>query len=80
MFKLLWKKLCGWWVLVKCKLTQIECTVTEAKEKLGMVVANQREEEIKMKVIFIKRCKGKGKREVKKVADGYAHNFLIKKF
>ncbi len=33
-----------------------------------------------MKVIFLKDVKGKGKKgEVKNVADGYAHNFLIKK-
>lgn len=32
-----------------------------------------------MKVIFLKDVKGKGKKgEVKNVADGYAHNFLIK--
>ena len=32
-----------------------------------------------MKVIFIKDVKGKGKKgEIKNVADGYAHNFLIK--
>ena len=32
-----------------------------------------------MKVIFLKDVKGKGKKgEVKDVADGYAHNFLIK--
>lgn len=32
-----------------------------------------------MKVVFIKDCKGQGKKgEVKNVADGYAHNFLIK--
>lgn len=33
-----------------------------------------------MKVIFLKDVKGKGKKgEVKNVADGYAHNFLLKK-
>ncbi|NQD66169.1 50S ribosomal protein L9 [Bacillus haikouensis] len=33
-----------------------------------------------MKVIFLQDVKGKGKKgEVKNVADGYAHNFLIKK-
>lgn len=33
-----------------------------------------------MKVIFLKDVKGQGKKgEVKNVADGYAHNFLIKK-
>lgn len=32
-----------------------------------------------MKVIFLKDVKGKGKKgEVKNVADGYAHNFLLK--
>ncbi|MTH54143.1 50S ribosomal protein L9 [Bacillus mangrovi] len=32
-----------------------------------------------MRVIFLKDVKGKGKKgEVKNVADGYAHNFLIK--
>ena len=32
-----------------------------------------------MKVVFLKDVKGKGKKgEVKNVADGYAHNFLIK--
>ncbi|WP_062351043.1 50S ribosomal protein L9 [Bacillus kwashiorkori] len=32
-----------------------------------------------MKVIFLSDVKGKGKRgEIKNVADGYAHNFLIK--
>ncbi len=32
-----------------------------------------------MKVIFLKDVKGRGKKgEVKNVADGYAHNFLIK--
>lgn len=32
-----------------------------------------------MKVVFIKDCKGQGKKgEVKNVADGYAHNYLIK--
>ena len=32
-----------------------------------------------MKVIFIKDCKGQGKRgEIKEVKDGYAKNFLIK--
>lgn len=32
-----------------------------------------------MKVIFLKDVKGKGKKgEVKNVADGYAHNYLIK--
>jgi large subunit ribosomal protein L9 len=32
-----------------------------------------------MKVIFLKDVKGKGKKgELKNVADGYAHNFLIK--
>ena len=32
-----------------------------------------------MKVVFIKDCKGQGKKgESKNVADGYAHNFLIK--
>ncbi|OKL37425.1 50S ribosomal protein L9 [Domibacillus mangrovi] len=32
-----------------------------------------------MKVIFLKDVKGKGKKgEVRNVADGYAHNFLIK--
>jgi large subunit ribosomal protein L9 len=32
-----------------------------------------------MKVIFLKDVKGKGKKgEVKNVADGYAHNFLMK--
>nr|MDH3078442.1 50S ribosomal protein L9 [Bacillus velezensis]MDH3091903.1 50S ribosomal protein L9 [Bacillus velezensis]WGE00371.1 50S ribosomal protein L9 [Bacillus velezensis] len=33
-----------------------------------------------MKVIFLQDVKGKGKKgEMKNVADGYAHNFLIKK-
>jgi large subunit ribosomal protein L9 len=33
-----------------------------------------------MKVIFLKDVKGKGKKgELKNVADGYAHNFLLKK-
>ncbi|QCR34315.1 50S ribosomal protein L9 [Lysinibacillus sp. SGAir0095] len=32
-----------------------------------------------MKVVFLKDVKGKGKKgEIKNVADGYAHNFLIK--
>ena len=32
-----------------------------------------------MKIIFLKDVKGKGKKgEIKNVADGYAHNFLIK--
>lgn len=32
-----------------------------------------------MKVIFLKNVKGKGKKgEIKNVADGYAHNFLLK--
>ncbi|MCF2132538.1 50S ribosomal protein L9, partial [Strepomyces sp. STD 3.1] len=32
-----------------------------------------------MKVIFLKDVKGKGKKgETKNVADGYAHNFLLK--
>lgn len=32
-----------------------------------------------MKVIFVKDVKGKGKKgEIKNVADGYAHNFLLK--
>ncbi|WP_277584072.1 50S ribosomal protein L9 [Psychrobacillus antarcticus] len=32
-----------------------------------------------MKVVFLKDVKGKGKKgEVKNVADGYAHNFLLK--
>ena len=32
-----------------------------------------------MKVVFLKDVKGKGKKgEVKKVADGYAQNFLLK--
>lgn len=32
-----------------------------------------------MKVVFLKDVKGKGKKgEVKEVADGYAHNFLLK--
>lgn len=36
-------------------------------------------EKTKMKVIFLKDVKGKGKKgEVKDVADGYAQNFLIK--
>src|SRR5699024_506680 len=36
-------------------------------------------ETVKMKVIFLKDVKGKGKRgEVKKVSAGYAQNFLIK--
>jgi len=33
-----------------------------------------------MKVIFLQDVKGKGKKgEIKNVADGYAHNFLLKK-
>ncbi|MEI5908383.1 50S ribosomal protein L9 [Bacillus spongiae] len=33
-----------------------------------------------MRVIFLKDVKGKGKKgEIKNVADGYAHNFLLKK-
>ena len=32
-----------------------------------------------MKVVFLKDVKGKGKKgEIKNVADGYAHNFLLK--
>lgn len=32
-----------------------------------------------MKVIFLQDVKGKGKKgEIKNVADGYAHNFLLK--
>ena len=32
-----------------------------------------------MRVIFLKDVKGKGKKgEIKNVADGYAHNFLLK--
>ena len=55
-------------------------SIEEAEEMLKEAIDEYFEGRTKrMKVIFLKDVKGKGKKgEVKNVADGYAHNFLLK--
>ena len=60
------------------QLTGVSVEEAEATVKLWRLKSILKGEK-RMKVIFLKDVKGKGKKgEVKNVADGYAHNFLIK--